>query len=81
MKTLFILIPLLTAGVASASDDRVDVVIPDVTVVDFETVDVSATLQRPAMTPFFERQDAQFVSFITLRAHFSPEMSHSLSAL
>ncbi len=80
MRTLFLSLGLLVA-VPAFAEDGPNIVIPDITEVDFEAVDVNATLQRPSMVVVQERAGARFTPLVRLRGHFGPEMRASLSTL
>lgn len=77
---LFLLLALPATALAQELPD-VDYTIPDVQHVDFGTVDVNASVDRPEAIVITETQRPAFPVFITLRADFRPEMKHSTREL
>lgn len=78
MRMIFLSLALLATAPAFADD--VEILIPEVTEVDFEGVDVNASIDGPDIIVVSETRRPVIAPFITLRSHFSPEMKASLSA-
>ena len=76
MKTLVSALALFvtTSAFAQQTPNEPSAVIPEVTEVDFEEVDVNASLTGPSMKLVTERAGARFTPMVALRAHFTPEM-------
>jgi hypothetical protein len=77
MRVLLLSVGLLVAGPAFANDN-VEILIPEVTELDFEEVDVNGTVQRPSVIMVSEKNRRRITPFIRLRQHFSSEIRASL---
>jgi hypothetical protein len=77
MRVLLLSVGLLVAGPAFANDN-VEILIPEVTELDFEEVDVNGTVQRPSVIMVSEKNRRRITPFIRLRQNFSSEIRASL---
>lgn len=72
---------LLSLVALPALADEPAPIYPDRTEIDFEAVDVNASLVRPSISIDIERRFGTFHPMIDLRKNFDPEMTDSLADL
>jgi hypothetical protein len=79
MRKIFMLIMLTISLPVMAQDDGNNVKYEERTEIDFEGVDVSGELVKPAGALLLDRKRASFNPLIKLRTDFNPEMSQSVN--
>ena len=79
MKTIFFIFALLFPLNAHAQEKQErKVIYQERTVIDFEDVDVTGELIKPAGAVVIDRKRAKFNPLIKLRQDFNPEMKRSI---
>ena len=79
LALLFVLLPFATTAMAQEDAGNRQIKYKERTEIDFDGVDVSGELVKPAGSLLIDRKKAQFNPLIELRENFNAEMRESIN--